>query len=218
VLAEEPGISGVRIEAVGKDGRQIVGSRGALVTRATDLRNSMGDPIGSISLGFARRLDTKAQNRALSSIAANLSRHIYMAANLLEADPFVPGARRSAHAQAIVERMMAANRDLVTLAFHIGESGASNEILASNFGRIGKPGDADDAQVIDHGATLREVTNGGRRAAIELPLLDRHGRIVGALSTSFVVGAGGAEAAARRAAQVRNEIAGQIDSLSQISR
>jgi len=218
VISMNKGVSGVRLEAVGKDKRQIVVARGAPVMRATVLRNSMGEPIGSVSVRFSRLTDTTAQNRALEAIAADLSRHVYVADNLVENDPFVPGARRAPFAQAIVERMMAANPDLITLAFHVGTTGEHNTILASNFGRIGKAGDKDDAKVIDHGDTLREVTNGGRRAAIELPLLDRRGRTVGALSTSFAIGPGGVDAAGRRAIEVRDQIARQIASLQQISR
>jgi hypothetical protein len=171
----------------------------------------MGDPIGTVTIRFARRHHATA-----SAIAAELSRAIYVADNLAEPDPFVAGAHRSRKGQAIVEREMAANPDLVTLAMHVGPSGADNAILASNFGRIGKPGDKDDAKVIDQGATLRETTNGGRRLAVSLPLLDRRGRVVGSLSTSFLIGPGGADAAATRAVAVRDIIARQIGSLAEL--
>jgi hypothetical protein len=173
----------------------------------------MGDPVGTISLTFS-----KPRHIPASAIAAEASRKIYLANNLIEPDPFVPGAHRSKVAQAIVDRLMVGNPDLVTLGLHIGASGASNAILASNFGRIGKHGDKDDARVIDDKAILTEPTNGGRRLAVSLPMLDRKGRVVGALSTSFVVGAGGFDAASARAVQIRDAIARQISSLAQLTR
>ena len=121
-----------------------------------------------------------------SAIASEISRRIYSSASLSEPAPFVAGAPLAPSAQALIED--AINRDplLITLAFHVTPPWAqTNSIVASSFGRIGKVADADDERVMREGATLRELTNGGKRLAIELPLLDARGRVVGALSTSF---------------------------------
>jgi hypothetical protein len=169
-------IAAIEIKATAKDGSPITLSRGTMTPGAAEtvpLTNSMGDPVGTLSLIFS-----KPRHPPASAIAAETSRKIYLANNLIEPDPFVAGAHRSKVAQAIVDKMMASNPDLVTLGLHIGASGANNAILASNFGRIGKLGDKDDARVIDEKATLKEPTNGGRRLAVSLPMLDRKGRIV----------------------------------------
>jgi hypothetical protein len=210
-----PGVEAISVTALAKDGSPISISRGRARhghEETSPLVNSMGERIGTFTIAFAH-----ARHAPASAIGSDLSRAIYLADNLVEPDPFVAGARRSAKGQAIIERMMVAYPDLVTLAFHVGLSGAQNAILASNFGRIGKPGDKDDAKVIDQGAILREPTNGGRRLAVSLPLLDTHGRTVGALSTSFRVGAGGNEEAYRRALLVRDAIARQVRSISDVS-
>jgi hypothetical protein len=212
-LARHREVSGIAISATAKDGRPIRVARGKAGGESLPLVNSMGDPVGTVTIRFARIRHLPAH-----AIAAEISRSLYLADNLIEADPFAPGAHRSAKGQAIVDATMAANPDLVTLAMHVGSSGADNAILASNFGRIGKAGDKDDAKVIDGGVTLRETTNGGKRLAVSLPLLDRRGRVVGSLSTSFKIGAGGADAAAARAVTVRDAIARRIGSLTELRR
>ena len=216
LLAAHKDIAGIAIQATAKDGSAIHLARGTFRpdnSMSVPLTNSMAEPIGTIVIGFTRIRHVPAE-----TVAHEASRRIYLANNLIEPDPFVAGAHRSRRGQAIVDRMMIANSDLVTLGMHIGSSGADNTILASNFGRIGKPGDKDDARVIDQGAVLKEPTNGGRRLAVSLPLLDRRGGVVGALSTSFLVGPGGFDQAAARAVEVRDAIARQIASLAQLVR
>lgn len=206
-----PGVTGLRIDATDKTGQPLVvtsGTAGAAGDRVV-LVNAMAEPIGQLGISgkhFSHRQATR--------LAAWLARHIYVVGNLAEPDPFVAGALASSRSQTIVERALAADPSLVTLAFHVGASGADNRILASSFGRIGKPGDADDARVIDQGAVLRETTNQGARFAVELPLLDRQRRIVGALSVSYRANTAGADGALLRATALRNAIARQIPSLT----
>ena len=193
----------------------VYGSAPAGAPRAIlPLTNALGEPIGEIVLAVRNRAGEALQR----NIAAELSRHIYTAGVLEEPDPFVPGARRSKRGQALVEHLLAKHPRLVTLALHVSLPGASNQIVASNFGRVGKPADKDDLAVIADGRVLKEPTNGGRRLAVELPLLDRHGRRIGALSTSFLVGAGGADAAYGEAIAVRDELARAIPSLAWLDR
>lgn len=206
-----PAITGLRIEASDKIGQPIIVMGGAFTGSAPEsvaLNNAMGERIGT--------LIATGRHSQRASVADWLTHHIYVVGNLSEDDPFVAGAHSSPRAQAIVERMLAADPALVTLAFHVGASGAANRILASSFGRIGKPGDADDARVIDQGAVLRETTNQGRRFAVELPLLDRQHRVVGALSVSYRAAADGADGALLRATRLRDAIARRIASLDAI--
>lgn len=192
----------LHIDAQSKDGASI--SIGPAVTGgvAVPLTDAMGHPIGTL---------TAASGDRASATAAWLSRRIYVAGNLVEPDPFVAGAVRAPHADALVEKMLASFPDLVTLAFHVAPPGGGNIIVASNFGRIGKPGDSDDQHVEQDGAVLREVTDGGRRLAVELPLLNRTGRVIGALSTSFAVPAGtDPQTRYARAVEVRDVLARHI--------
>ena len=83
-----------------------------------------------------------------------------------------------------------------------------NSIVASSFGRIGKPADFDDAAVMQQGRPRREITNSGRRIAIELPLLDSHRHIIGALSTSFKLeGGNSADEIGSKAIALRDRLA-----------
>lgn len=197
----------VRIDAIGKSGLPItVGPAGTRGSRAV-LTDAMGQPIGTV---------TVAAGPARASLVASwLARRIYVAENLSEPDPLVPGARSWRKAQALVDRALARHPDLVTLAMHANLPGGGNGIVASSFGRIGKAADEDDLHVIREGTVLREATNNGRRLAVELPLLDRDGHVVGALSTSFSTPHGNnPELTYARAVAVRNSIAREIPSLS----
>jgi hypothetical protein len=210
IAARHPGVASIRVATTAKDGRPIGIRRGeaAAVVTTVPLTTAMGDPIGVLTVTGRRRI-------AAGPIARDLARRIYVADNLIEADPFVAGAIRDPRAQALVDQMLDRFPDLITLALHVAPLGASNTIIASSFGRIGKPADADDADVIARGTIRREVTNAGRRLAVELPLLDASGRVIGALSTSFLIEPrGGNEAAYTRALAVRAALARRIPSLA----
>jgi hypothetical protein len=209
IAARHKGISSLRIEAAQSGGVTVAVSWGAPTGRGatSPLRDAMGRTIGTVTMTANRHVRPAV-------VAAEIGRRIYVVDNLVEPDPFVAGATRSLRAQAIVENMLADFPDLVTLALHVALPGRDNAIIASNFGRIGKPADADDADVVTRGTIHREVTNGGRRLAVELPLLDAQGRTIGALSASFVIPSnGGEDSAYRRAITVRNGIARRIRSI-----
>ena len=177
------------------------------------LANALGNQIGTVVFAMARR----SKKSDAAKIASDISRHIYSASGLTEADPFVPGAVRSAKAQQLIERELKREPSLVTIAFHVALPGRENQIIASNFGRIGKLADADDRRVIATSTVLQEVTNGGKRFAVELPMLDRSGRTIGALSTSFSSTPGGQQDAYQSALRVRQDLARwipQLDSLA----
>lgn len=177
------------------------------------LADALGNPIGTIVFSMASR----SRSAEAMKIAADISRHVYSASGLAEADPFVAGAVRSGKAQQLVERELKREPGLVTIAFHVALPGRDNQIIASNFGRIGKPADSDDRRVIATSAVLQEVTNGGKRFAVELPLRDRSGRTIGALSTSFIGAPGGQQAAYKSALRVQQDLARSIPQLESLA-
>ena len=204
LLARAPGHVAAHIEATGKAGAPIVVGP-HIVGTTLPLSDAMGQAIGTVTIAAP-----PARARA---IAAWLARRIYVADNLAEPDPFVADARAAPRAQALVERALNQFPDLVTLALHVAPPGGINTIVASNFGRIGKVADADDAEVETRGTIRREVTNGGARLAVELPLTDRTGLSIGALSTSFRVPAGAdPQSIYPRAVLVRDAMARRIAS------
>lgn len=212
-LARHRDIGAITLTATGKAGQPLsvaagTARKGQKVT-SLPLVNAMGDTIGIVMITADRRTRPDA-------VVGELGRRIYVADNLTEADPFVAGARGAPAAQAIVERMIDSTPGLVTLAMHVTPNGSmTNIILASNFGRIGKPADDDDKRVIATGAVIRETTNGGKRLAVELPMRDRSGATIGALSTSFAITPQrGAEDAYSCAVALRNAIARRVASVA----
>jgi hypothetical protein len=178
------------------------------------LADGLGEKIGTLTLEFAQRVSPTAATRVVTDI----SRHVYSKAVLAEPDPFVSGAFRSAEGSRLIERELGREARLVTIAFHVALPGSDNRIIASNFGRIGKAADADDQRVIETSTILQEVTNNGKRLAVELPLLDRSGRTIGALSTSFIISPGGREAAYQSALRVQHEISHSIPGVESLAR
>jgi hypothetical protein len=202
-----PEIVSAQIAVTRRDNQPLVVERhwtGA--SKRTDKRillDASGDEIGTVSVNSACAVITNADE-----IARMLSRRIYSPSSLAEPDPYVAGAIRAPNAQAIIDDALERDPTIITLAFHVTPPGRTlNAIVASNFGRIGKVADSDDDKVVRNGETLREVTNAGKRVAVELPLLDSDHNIIGALSTSFKVTPGTPEGAAEvRAVALRNEL------------
>lgn len=215
VAARHPAVSAITIVATNANGQALTIARRSRVrvshTVMVPLLSGMGDVIGTVAVSSRRSGDVR-------TVADELSRRIYTVGVLAEAEPFAPRAVRSALGQALVEHAVDTVPGLVTLAMHVALPGHENMIVASNFGRIGKAADADDANVIADGAILREPTNGGRRLAVELPLRDRAGNTIGALSTSFLLAADrDADAAYAQAVMLRDDLASAIPASSSLA-
>lgn len=153
-------------------------------------------------------------------LASEVSRRIYSAGSLTEPSPFIAGVIRAPRAQAMIDDALDKDPSIITLAFHVTPPGQRvNAIVASSFGRIGKPADSDDLGVIEQNRTVRETTNVGERLAIELPLLDSRKRIIGALSTSFrMAEEEDAERIEKRAVALRDSLSRQTPSISALFR
>ena len=214
-----PEISSAAMSVADSQGRQFTSSRRwnghsrASETRA--LLDANGNQIGTLVLGSPCRRITNSDD-----VVRTLSRRIYSPASLAEPDPFVVGAVRAPAGQALIDDALERDPDIITLAFHVTPPGSKvNIIAASSFGRIGKPADADDERVIEQNKTVREVTNGGKRFAVELPLLDSHGQTIGALSTSFKMTPGAdPDEIQRRAVSLRDTLARATPSLKALFR
>jgi hypothetical protein len=76
-----------------------------------------------------------------------------------------------------------------------------NVVIASNIGRIGKPGDEDDLRVISTGKPNLEVGHGGARYEVELVLRDVAGETIGALGLVWPYKAGQDKAPFERKAE-----------------
>ena len=179
------------------------------------LLDANGNAIGTVVLHTRCAQFTNADE-----IESELARRIYSPESLTDPDPFVAGATRAPIAQAMIDDALDHDPTIITLAFHVTPPGrTTNSIVASSFGRIGKAADSDDARVIAKGATVREITNNGRRVAVELPLLDSRRHIIGALSTSFRLETGSTgDQVDMRAAALRDALARRTPSLKALFR
>jgi hypothetical protein len=116
------------------------------------------------------------------------------------------------YAQELVDRTVAQNPDLLVVMMHVTPPrSAENVVVASNIGRIGKIGDADDLRVIDTGKPNLEVAHGGNRYEVELVLRDVAGETIGALGLVWPYKAGQDKAAfEKKAEKIRDALALRI--------
>ncbi|MBV9493658.1 MAG: hypothetical protein JOZ54_05395 [Acidobacteria bacterium] len=147
-----------------------------------------GETIGALGLVFPYRngVDKNLLEKKGIAIRDWLASRTLNAASLAEPHPYQPLATTKTHAQKLLDATLARHRDIIALAMHVTPPDASdNIIIASNFGRIGKKGDADDMKVVDAGTPIVGVYAAGKRYGVELPLHDASAKIIGALSVGF---------------------------------
>jgi hypothetical protein len=114
-------------------------------------------------------------------------------------------------AQHLVDDALKAHPEVLLLAIHAQPPGHKNLIVASNFGRIGKIGDEDDARCIHTGKSNLEISEKGDHFEDELVLQDRTGKTIGALGVVFNYKLGADKAALEKiAVEVRDEMKGQL--------
>ena len=114
-------------------------------------------------------------------------------------------------AQKLVDEALAKHPEVILLAIHAGAP--KYDIIASNFGRIGKLGDEDDMRVIMKGKKNLEMNKTGTHFEDELPLKSRGGKRIGAIGVVFNYKPGDDKAAlAKLAEQVRDEMKAKLPS------
>jgi hypothetical protein len=184
------------------------------------LRDITGGNVGALGLVFPYKIgDSKAtlEKKAIE-IRDGLAKRILNAGNLAEPHPYEPLATTKAHAQKLVDDLLAKHAELISLAMHVTPPKAKdNIIIASNFGRIGKKADEDDMKVINTGEPIVGVYGEGRRFGVELPMRDAAEKVIGALSVGFRYKDGdGQKALVAKALQVRDELAKRTPSVESL--
>ena len=86
-------------------------------------------------------------------------------------------------AQKLVDDALAKHPEVILLAIHAGAP--KYDIVASNFGRIGKLGDEDDLRCIRTGKDNLEVSPKGNHYEVETPLHDKSGKTIGCIGIVF---------------------------------
>jgi hypothetical protein len=154
-------------------------------------------------------------NTAMDGATATMRRIAILLCTATLALPLHAGstlAPEKIYAQELVNRTIAKYPDLLAVAMHVTPpKGSQNEIIASNFGRIGKKADAEDMKVINTGETLSKVNKNGDRFEVELLLHDASLKPIGALAIVFPYKAGDDSSQfVKRAEVIRDELAKQI--------
>jgi hypothetical protein len=134
------------------------------------------------------------------------------AANLRKPDPkeMDPSYTKAApFAQKLVDEALAKHPEVLLLAIHAGAP--KYDIIASNFGRIGKLGDEDDLRCIHTGKDNLEVNKEGIHFEDQTPLRDQTGKIIGAIGVVFRYKPGDDKAALQAIAkQIQAEMKAQL--------
>lgn len=116
------------------------------------------------------------------------------------------------YAQELVDRTVAQHPDLRAVMMHVTPPNATeNVVIASSIGRIGKPADTDDLDVIATGKMRVAMDRGNKRIEVELPLHDVGGQTIGSLGLVWRYPVGGNHAEFERIANtVRDSLARRI--------
>ncbi len=183
------------------------------------LQDMVKDTIGALSVVFPYHAgaDKGALEQRAFAIRDQLRRHILTLKNLFDPFPFVADAPPAdTLAQKLVDETLAAHPHLLVIGMHVTPPGGrQNVIVASNFGRIGKPGDSDDMGVVTSGKPKLEINADGKRFEVELWLLDRSGASVGAISFVFPYTRGESQQALlKRAEALRDALRPRITSVA----
>jgi hypothetical protein len=114
-------------------------------------------------------------------------------------------------AQKLVDEALAKHPEVILLAIHAGAP--KYDIIASNFGRIGKLGDEDDLRVIIKGTKNLELNKAGTHFEDELPLKTKGGKRIGAIGVVFNYKPGDDKVALDKiATEIQKEMQAQITS------
>jgi len=182
------------------------------------LRDVSGTNIGAVGIvyGYKPGDDKIALQRRAERVQAALARRITNSGNLFEPVPYVANPPAAPFAQRLVNATLEKHPELLILALHVKPPAASDYVIvASNIGRIGKQADDDDVGVIRTEKPLMEVNEAGNRFEVEIVLRDKAGQNIGAVSLVFAYQPGTDREALRRAGEkIRDEIRGQIPSLT----
>ena len=119
------------------------------------------------------------------------------------------------HAQAVVEKTVAANPDLLDVIMHVSPTpDAQNIVVAAHHTKAnGEASGADDIGVMNTGAPLIEVQKDGMRLGILVQLRDARHKSIGAIGLMYPYKPGDdIEATVRRSFAIRNTLAHSIPS------
>jgi iron complex outermembrane receptor protein len=158
--------------------------------------------VAMATLGIAMSASTVQAQETREQAVAHLRK-----TNPKEMDPAFTKA--APFAQKLVNEALAKHSEVLLIAIHAGAP--KYDIIASNFGRIGKLGDEDDLRCIRTGKDNLEVSPEGIHFEDEIPLRDQSGKVIGAIGVVFHYNAGDDKLALQKIAQeIRDEMKVQL--------
>lgn len=160
---------------------------------------------------------------ALTSIQAAVGQQTRESAvkNMRQLDPkeLDPTYNQTApFAQKLVEDELAAHPKVLLIGLHVTPlNHPTNVIIASNFDRIGKLADKDDLHVINTGISNFDVEPAGSTYEAEIPIREKSGHIIGAVSIVFNFKPGdNKDAFTREAKAIASNMNARIPTLSKL--
>jgi RNase H-fold protein (predicted Holliday junction resolvase) len=132
--------------------------------------------------------------------------------------PATPASAKS-YAQELVDKTVAKHPELLVLDLHVTPPKSSENVIVASkeAGRIGKPADPDDLNVIKTGTSLAEVNKTGDRFEVQLPLQDANRRTVGSVEMAFPYKTGDDKSALKKKAEkIRDELRRRISHVANL--
>ncbi len=179
---------------------------------ALPLLSVTGQSVGSVEMTFPypAGTDRLAMLRQGQHIADEMRRRIANGPEDLVTPAQYDGIPPESFAQFLVDDELEREPGVAILVLHAGVDNAAYPVVGSNIGRIGKPADASDLEVIRSGREVHARSADGRRYEVKLPLRSAAGDIVGAVAVVFPTGIASEEVMARQAQKIRDQLATRI--------
>lgn len=167
--------------------------------------------VGSVEMTFPYPpgTDRLALVRKAQHIADEMRRRIAHGPEDLATPAQYDGVPTESFAQYLVDDELEREPGVAILVVHAG-TGGGYPIIASNIGRIGKPADPSDLEVIRTGHEVHAVSADGRRYEVKLAMRSAGGNVIGAVAVVFPTRIASEEAMVRQAEKIRDQLAARI--------
>lgn len=174
------------------------------------LHDLAGLTVGTLALTWTRpdAGGRDAFEKKATEIRDGLARHILNTANLLDPYPYVATATTRSRAQTLIDETFRRHPEVTVLALRLKVPPKSELVLvASTFGRHGKPADSDDLKVLDAPAPISGLYSNNKRFGVDLPVKDAKGVAVGTMNVGYAYsGSEDKKALEAKAVALREEI------------
>ena len=152
-----------------------------------------------------------------------MKQSVFLSLVVVAALPIFGQTTQKTYAQKLVEEAMASHPDVLILAMHVKSPTDPNYPIIAWGGptggkvRMGKKADEDDMRVVKTGKENLEIGPTGDRYEVELPLLDKSGKTLGALGVVYNYKPGDDKGELKKKAeQLRAELRDQIPAASKL--